>query len=813
MPLCNLQSGIFFALMNKLLFSLLLILCPAFIYSQTGKIQGRVTNEITNDGVPFANLFIPEISKGTTSNELGDFTFSEIPPGIYTLQCTYVGFSPKALFELRVSTNKPLEITIALSPSIQNLETVEIKGQTFKKNAEAPLGLQSISATEIYRSPGGNRDISKVLQNLPGVSSGLSFRNDLIVRGGAPNENRFFIDGIEVPNINHFATQGSSGGPVGLLNVNFIREVDFFSGGFPANRGNALSSVIDFKLIEGNKEGLHGNFMLGSSDIGITLDGPTGKNSNLIFSFRRSYLQFLFQALKLPFLPTYNDIQFKESISLGDKDKITILGLGAFDQFALNTGVNKGVEDPEVLERNNYILGNLPVNNQWNYTLGARWIHFQDRGSMQLALSRNHLNNQSEKFKNNINAPENQLLNYNSAEIENKLRFQINRSFGAWKTYYGLESEQVSYTNKSEQKIEANGQIQEISTNNKLQFLKGAGFASANRSFVDERLSLSFGLRTDFNSYSNKTVNPLKQMSPRFSASYAINEKWTGSFSTGKFFQLPSYTILGYTNNAGDLVNQDFVEFIYNKQISLGGSYQANDYLKISLEGFQKNYSRYPLSVTNQVSLANLGADFGVIGNEEIRITSTGKAQGVELLVQQKLSAKLYGLISYTWVKSSFTNQNNELQPSAWDNGHILNATLGAKLKKNWEIGGKFRLLGGAPLTPYDLTRSAQISSWETRKQGVLNYAEVNSIRSAAFHSLDIRIDKNWYFKSWSINAYIDVQNVYNNSIAGLPYLTTINDEQGNPKISETDAQSYQLKEVSNDSGSRLPSIGIMIEF
>ncbi|MFT6718032.1 MAG: hypothetical protein ACJAY8_000420 [Sphingobacteriales bacterium] len=799
--------------MNKSLIGLVIFLCPFFALGQSGVIQGRVINEITNETVPFANLYIPEINKGTTSNDLGEFTFSEIAPGIYTLQCTYVGFGPKALFELRLSTNKPLDVTISLSPSIQNLATVEIKGQNFKKNAEAPLGLQSISATEIYRSPGGNRDISKVLQNLPGVSSGLSFRNDLIVRGGAPNENRFFIDGIEVPNINHFATQGSSGGPVGLLNVNLIREVDFFSGGFPANRGNALSSVIDFKLIEGNKEGLHGNFILGSSDVGVTLDGPTGENSNLIFSFRRSYLQFLFQALNLPFLPTYNDIQFKESITLGDKDKISILGLGAFDQFALNTGVNKGIEDPEVLERNNYILGNLPINNQWNYTLGARWIHFQEQGSMQLAISRNHLNNQSEKFKNNIELPENQLLDYSSAEIENKLRFQINRSFGPWKTYYGLESEQVTYTNRSEQKVETNGQIFKNSTDNKLQFWKGAGFASANRSFVDSRLSLSFGLRTDFNSYSNKTANPLQQLSPRFSASYAINEKWTGSFSMGKFFQLPSYTILGYTNNSGKLVNRDFVEFIYNKQISLGGSYQANNYLKISLEAFRKVYSRYPLSVTNQVSLANLGADFGVIGNEEIRSTSEGEAQGLEVLIQQKLSSKLYGLISYTWVKSSFTNQNNELQPSAWDNGHILNATLGVKLNKNWEIGGKFRLLGGAPLTPYDFSRSAQISSWETRKQGVLNYAEVNSLRSAAFHSLDLRVDKNWYFEKWSINAYIDVQNVYNNSIAGLPYLTTINDEQGNPKISETDPQSYQLKEVSNDSGSRLPSIGIMIEF
>ena len=119
-----------------------------------------------------------------------------------------------------------------------------IRANRFQRNVESPLSLKSLNATEIERLPGANRDVSKVIAALPGVASRATFRNDIIIRGGSPGENKFYLDGIEVPNINHFATQGSSGGPVGLLNVNFIREVDFYSGAFPANRANGLSSVI-----------------------------------------------------------------------------------------------------------------------------------------------------------------------------------------------------------------------------------------------------------------------------------------------------------------------------------------------------------------------------------------------------------------------------------------------------------------------------------------------------------------------------------------------------------------------------------------
>ena len=275
--------------------------------------------------------------------------------------------------------------------------------------------------TRWKRNPGGNRDISRAIRSLPGVASPPSFRNDIIIRGGAPNENRFYIDGIEIPTINHFSTQGSSGGPVGMINVDLVDDVEFYSGAFPAARGNALSSVMEFGFVEGRKDKATVNAVVGSSDLGITYNGPTGPKSSLVISARRSYLQYLFQALELPFLPTYNDLQFKWTTKLSDNDRLTILGIGAIDQFKLNTAL----DDPssEDFERNSYLLDVLQVNQQWNYTIGAKWDHFTDKGTHSFIVSRNMLNNDAFKHvDNDPNLPK--TLDYTSQEMENKFRYE-----------------------------------------------------------------------------------------------------------------------------------------------------------------------------------------------------------------------------------------------------------------------------------------------------------------------------------------------------------------------------------------------------
>ncbi|HSW67622.1 MAG TPA: carboxypeptidase-like regulatory domain-containing protein, partial [Bacteroidales bacterium] len=275
-------------------FAVMVTLFNFSAFSQNGTIRGRVYNETNNEPLPFTNLVIFGTNIGSTSDLDGNFIFTGLQPGFVRLQASAVGFESKVTEEFMVTNAKVSNIDIGMREVNIDLGEVVIAASAFQRNEESPVSLRRLGIAEIERSPGSNRDISRVIQSLPGVAFTPAFRNDVIIRGGGPNENRFFLDGVEIPNLNHFATQGGSGGPVGIINVDFIREVEMFSSAFPANRGNALSSVFEFRQVRGNTERMNVRTTLGASDLGLTIDGPLSANTTLIASARRSYLQFLF---------------------------------------------------------------------------------------------------------------------------------------------------------------------------------------------------------------------------------------------------------------------------------------------------------------------------------------------------------------------------------------------------------------------------------------------------------------------------------------------------------------------------------------
>src|SRR6056297_2893062 len=358
-------------MMKRLFLVLILIFISHYsVISQPGKgtIKGRVYNAQSNEPVPFANIVIWETTIGSVSNYDGEFSFTGLKPGYVKLKVSSIGYETYVTESLMVTNAKTSYIEIPLKEKTEQIESVVVKASPFRMQKESPVSLRRIGVEQIEKNPGANRDISRVIQSFPGVSSSVSFRNDVIVRGGGPSENVFYLDGVEIPNLNHFSTQGASGGPVGIINVDFVREVDFYSGAFPANRGGAVSSVLDFRQVDGNKEEMKYRATIGASDLALTLDGPLADNASIIFSVRRSYLQFLFSVLELPFLPTYNDAQFKSRRRLDEKNEIILIGLGALDQFELNKDAN---ETPD----QRYILNYLPVNEQWNYTGGMVYKH------------------------------------------------------------------------------------------------------------------------------------------------------------------------------------------------------------------------------------------------------------------------------------------------------------------------------------------------------------------------------------------------------------------------------------------------------
>ena len=425
----------------------------AFAQAPSATLNGQVVDKLSNQPIPFAPVQISGTTIGTTTDEQGRFEFRGLTPGIYNIEVTSVGYDKAAVFEIDVSSTRVRPVRVELVARSTELEEVTVRPDPFVKLEEAPVSVYNVGEVEIKRNPGANRDISKALQSLPGVAATASFRNDLIIRGGSSNENRFYLDGIEVPNINHFATQGSTGGPVGMINVDFIREVDFYSSAFPAARGNTLSSVMDFKLKEGRAERMGYTLTLGASDLAATVDGPLSEKVNFIASWRRSYLQFLFKAIGLPFLPTYDDFLVKTKWKIDDRNEITFLGLGADDRVRLN------LEQDET-DLQQYLLNNLPVNTQWNYTVGAVYRRYRTNGYSLFALSRNQLQNDAEKFQDNDASSENnRLLDYSSRETENKFRYEQVERIGNQKLTFGMNLESAEYTNRTFNRVPYVGEV------------------------------------------------------------------------------------------------------------------------------------------------------------------------------------------------------------------------------------------------------------------------------------------------------------------------------------------------------------------
>jgi len=622
-----------------------------------------------------------------------------------------------------------------------------------------------------------------------------------------------------------------------MINVDLVEGVDFYAGAFPAARGNALSSVMEFRFKDPRTDQWTANAVVGTSDLGVTLEGPTGENSSLIVSARRSYLQLLFEVIGLPFLPIYNDYQYKWTWRPDDRNAVTVLGLGALDDFELNLGLASDTSAQDYLNQV-AILDVLPVSEQWNYMQGVKWDRYMDDGKWTFVLSRNMLNNTSYKHvDNDVTLPRTQ--DYVSQEIENKARAERMRSLdNGWKVSGGVSAEYAKYNNATRNTVFVPqvGQ-QEVVFGSDFKMAKFGAFAQASRALLENRLTLSGGVRVDGAALldvaedltdpanSSALANPLDQFSPRVSASWSFAPGWTWNANTGIYHQLPAYTILGYAGMGADstsmtLTNwREDLSYTTNRQVVMGVRRElAERNAAVSVEGFYKGYVNSPASASSGVALANLGADFGVVGNEEVTFNAEGRAYGMEVLLQQRLYQGYYGLLAYTLVRSEYINPGDDLMlqswvPSSWDNRHIVSFTGGKKWDSGWELGARVLFSGGLPYTPYAVDQSLLISNWETFNAPLVDYDQLNTQRNGAFHQVDLRLDRKWFFDTWSLDVFMDVQNLTGAAPPQPAQLDVVRDPAtGTPIPSVTNPGSYDPRYISTATGAVLPAIGMIVE-
>lgn len=775
--------------MKNLLTLFALFLGANLLFAQEVSIKGTVVDEF---GYPLAGaeVILVDTPLGAQTDIDGIYLINGVTPGSYNLSVRFLGYESQTLYNIIVKSKGNPEYNFSLSPKAEALEGVVLQVDNFiSRPKESPLSTRTLSAVELATYPGGNNDVVQVAQTLPGVSPSVGgFRNDLIIRGGAPNESVYYLDGIEIPNINHFSTQGSAGGPVGMINVSFIENVTLSASSFDARYDNALSGVLQFEQRKGSSEGWNRNIRVSASETALTFDGPISEKTTFIGSVRRSYLQFLFELIGLPIRPDYWDYQYKIDHTIDDYNSISLIGIGAIDDFS--------VEAPEVFdEEATAQLEQSPFIDQRTHVAGISWQHKlkSQPGKFTLSLSHNRLQNTFTQYTD----PENETGAYfinKSLEAETKLRFALVRYLGKLKWAYGMNLQQSNYEN--------NTTIEQINNSffSTIEFYKYGLFTQLSGN-LGTKTEFTFGLRLDDDSFTKN--NLLDHISPRGALTFNFNEDLSATLGIGRYLKIPTYTQLGY-QSAGIFVNEN-LSYVQSDHLTAGIKKYFGNTTLLSIEGFLKSYSNYPISVLDEISLANKGAGFEVLGNEEVESSGKGRSYGLELLYQQKLSNNFYGLFSYTYFFSEFSGLDpNIYRRSTWDSRHLASFTGGYKLNKNWEISSRFRYNGKTPYAPIDETFS--LANYPDLRLDYDLLGNENYLLDP-FTQLDLRIDKKWNFTSSSFNLFIEVQNLLSADNPTPPEYGLARNSDGSIK------NPSQLKELPRSEGQFIPSIGLVFDF
>lgn len=524
-------------------------------------------------------------------------------------------------------------------------------------------------------------------------------------------------------------------------------------------------------------------------------------------------MQLFFSMIDLPIRPNYWDFQYKISYRPNAKSTISFLGVGAIDQFGFGK-VKTPTQDKL------YTLEQVPSIRQTSYAIGVSYRRSVNNGYVMMVLSRNALDNRIEKFDaNNEGNPLNLRYRNNATETENEFRVEVNKTIAGWNYSYGGTAQISQYVadNNIRRRAAVGSQPEDrFVYSSDIDFLHLGAFAQGGKKFFDDRLGLSIGVRTDMNTFTTDGTDPSKALSPRIALSYLVGNKWTLNASAGQYAKLPPYSILGFRNNNGVLVNKNN-NYITNRHYVAGIEFLPKATTRFTLEAFYKQYSHVPVTVKDGISINNLGADYGVVGNEPVVPTGNGKAYGIEFFAQQKLTSRFFGLFSYTFFYSKFSNRDGKLVPSAWDNRNLVSITVGYKFKNNWELGLKYRYQGGAPYSPFDLTESQR--NFLTQGQGLLDYSNFNTQRLDAFSASDMRIDKKWNFRKTTFDLFLDVSNWWGAKSVSYPKFTLERDLKTGAFIT-TDGQAIR-PDASNgiplilkdDDPVVLPTIGFIIEF
>jgi hypothetical protein len=680
-----------------------------------GVIKGRILNYETR--MPLAGVVVSLVGtdKKALSDEDGAFALRDVPLGFYVLSFELEGYYSETRTDVIVRSGRAtyLNMDLLAVPSIH--KEIDVTADFFSPVPDKHVSQMQFNAEELRRDPGSAGDVSRALYAVPGIVKADEEANDLIVRGGSPMENGFYIDNIFMPNINHFPQQGASGGNISMLNMDFIESLEISTGGFDASYGNRLSSIIDIEYREGNRERLNGQLNLSVIGYGAQLEGPiAGGKGSWMLSGNRSYLDLISKFLDSDNPSDFFDLQGKAVYDLDPSNRLSLLAIG---------GSSRTEYEPDGREKFNYA------------TAGLAWRHlWSGQGYSDTSLSYSFLNGSESEY-------------WEWAGLLHKQYDYGNR----WLTFRNINHLTLSPYHR----LVFGAEVQSVRFRNWDDFhylekrLSGT-YAAAFATYVVypfKNFSLSAGLRLDYFPLSERI-----HLSPRFSFNWSLSRRLSVNGAFGLFTQqMPLFLILQDPANAG-LRDPQARHFV------LGLKYLLRQDTQMTLEVYDKLYTDFPMSpaypyyfVIDDVNGDNDRFwDFG-------RLVDQGQAQarGVELTIQKKLAKNIYGLVNMTYYRARYRDLMGVWRNRLFDNRFILCLAGGYKPNRFWEFSVRWIWSGGKAFTPVDEEKSILYGfAW-------VNYDDIMAGHLADYQSLSVRVDRRFQFKKSNLVVFTGAWNIF----------------------------------------------------
>lgn len=754
------------------MFMAILMLCSSLwsMSQNTQNIKGKIVDEASKSPLPGVTILLLDSTNrnATTTDMDGAFKLSNVPLGRQTVKITFIGYEPVLLPNIVVTAGKEVILNVSLTESINNLNEVTVvydrsKDKTVTNNEMSTVSSRSFNIDDTKKYAGTLGDPSRMAANFAGVIAGNDSRNDIVIRGNSPTGMLWQLEGLNIPNPNHFGAFGGTGGPVSMLNNNNLDKSDFMTSAFPAQYGNATAGAFDLRLRDGNNEKHELMTQMGFNGAEIGAEGPFSKKykGSYVINYRYSTLS-IFKTLGLNVgtgnaVPEYQDLNFKMSFPLQKHNsKITVFGLGGIskadilgnDVDTTQTDFYGRIDQNQYAKYKTGIMGssyeqNIGEKTFMKFTLGAS-ASDQKFTSDSIAI-----------FNPEKPAIKDQTANFNNQKYSAILN--INHKFNSKNTLNaGANTDYMMFDFFNET----------ISQGVAKQFVnqKGDAFLSQGYAQLKHRFSNSFsinvGAHAQHFSYTNDFV-----VEPRAGLKYALNGRSSINAGYGIHHQMQNiynYFVETPTENGIVLTNKD-MGFTKSEHYVLGYDMNITEFVRIKIEAYYQQLSKVPVnSYSSSYSSLNDGLSFAPSDVTNLVNKGTGKNYGVELTLERYLNKGFYFLITGSLFDSKYKGSDGIERNTAFNTKYAGNVLAGKEFKIGTKgttlaFNIKGTLIGGRYLTPLDLELSRLAGN------AVFNQNLAYSDRQKEYFRTDFKVTYKKDYKKSTLETGIDIQNISNN--------------------------------------------------